>query len=301
MQLMVRTRLKILTSLFVFVSATFIGCKPSTTNSFPSTVTAEVINPLNESRKDVAVFIPLKDRRIKAFTIRSNEMQLAGQNIDSGIFVVLDSMKANEKRWITIYYNTIETTDSYQVKRTQAIGSAWESEKVGYFIDQSSVTGSINILGKRTADMMLMGIDREPLSLGPILWWTDSVVAETVDGNLFSAVSTNNARLSITAGSRWTHCQLKNSPDSTTRFFANIITHDNGKLFQDDGGENSLGYIATFDGELGRAVIYRNELDYYFGAAWKLEPMGITSETAFANWVEKSARELANPVVVNVK
>jgi len=389
------------------------GCRPNTTNQFPETISAEVVNPIGYSRSNVAVFIPINDMPgTGAFMVRSNEVQLSAQYRDKGIFLVLDSMKANEKRTITIYYNANNpSTETEPRKRTQAElshrfggawkereyiggefrnidhlrvppehkdhswflryeGPGWESEKVGYrfYLDQRN---AIDVFGKKTSDMVLMGVGHDgfdsyhnmqswgmdimkvgkSLGLGSLGVWadttamrvekTDSVTCDINDGTLYSSITTKysgwktprdtvdvTSLLSIHAGTRWTHHEIDVTND-LAGICTGIVKDKEGRLFKSTGGESSWGYMATFgkqslnNDKLGLALIFNpasfvafredgysdvvelkttgNKLDYYLGAAWELEPHGITTEADFIKWVERSARELANPVIVNVK
>jgi len=122
---------------FLFIIPVIIaGCRPNTQNRYTDTVSYEVINVLNESWEDVLVFINLGDTsRISSVMVRSNEVQLASQLEDNILWVCLDSMKANEKRTVTVYLNNdpmLPELDSR--KRTQAelsyrFGGAWENSK----------------------------------------------------------------------------------------------------------------------------------------------------------------------------
>lgn len=391
---------------FLFIIPVIIaGCRPSTANHFPKTISAEVTNPLPESRRDVAVSVSVADMPMGAsFVVRSNEVQLAAQRVGNSILVVLDSMKANEKRTITMYYNdspTVPETQSQYRKRTQSElsyrvngvfrnvnhlkvpaghkpqsnfiryeGSGWESEKVAYrlYLDQRN---AIDVFGKKTSDMVLMGVGHdgsgsyhemqpwgmdimkveESLGLGSIGMWngdhvirvdnTDSVVCEVGDDLLQSAVITKYygwktpldtidlvSEFSIRGGSRLTRHDVS---VETRSLCTGIIKDMEARVFKSVGTEDSWGYIATYGKQsanhdnLGLVVLFPWDIfggfhedennhvvefssadfgiSYYFGAAWELEPNGIRNETDFIKWVEKSARELANPVLLhqNVK
>ncbi|HEX8059916.1 MAG TPA: DUF4861 family protein, partial [Cyclobacteriaceae bacterium] len=194
------------------------GCRPSTANHFPKTISAEITNPISMSRRDVAVSIPTPDMPTEAsFVVRSNEVQLAAQRIKSSVFLVLDSMKANEKRTITIYYNDNPSTPDAILqyrKRTQAEGSGIESEKIAYRFSPGN-RNIIDAFGKKTLDLVLMGIDDHSpgqsfgmdiikmegsMGLGSIGIWdndhveklenNDSTGRKVEDGLLFSSVTT---------------------------------------------------------------------------------------------------------------
>jgi len=403
--------------ILIFIPVIITACRPSTTNQFPETVSVEVINPLSESRKDVEVFIPFPDAStIGAFTVRSNEVLLPAQKDSISLLVVLDSLKANEKRIITVYYNTSGVNENYNRKRTQAElshrfggewkdreyiggkfrnvdhlrvppehkdhswflryeGPGWESEKVGYrfYLDQRN---AIDVFGKKTPDMVLMGVGQDgfdsyhnmqswgmdimkvgkSLGLGSIGVWsdttairiekTDSVECDVHDGDLSSWIRTCyygwktphdtvdvTSSLAIYAGTRLTYHAIEASKNLAS-LCTGIVKDKEGKVFKSMGGNSSWGYMATFgkqslnNDNLGLVVLFPPEsfvafhedafsnvvefkmiedgegffstAEYFFGAAWELEPHGITNETDFIKWVEKSARELANPVIVNV-
>ncbi|MEJ0029027.1 MAG: DUF4861 family protein [Bacteroidota bacterium] len=220
-----------------------MSCKQGSRESYSKTVSVEVVNPLNESRKDVLVYVSLGDTAdVGSVMVRSNEVQLATQLEDSSLWIYLDSMKANEKRTITIYYSTNPMVETARYrKRTQAVSLddksfGWESEKIGYLFHNDGV----EVLGKKTSDMVLMGIrpdetefyqtnvagSARPYRFGSIGYWNDSVVVklthpnntqpEIHDGELYSSVVTKFlerpahdtidivARYSIQAGSRLT-------------------------------------------------------------------------------------------------
>jgi hypothetical protein len=306
------------------------------------------------------VFIPL-EKTPASFVVRSNEVQIPSQASSEGIAVLFDSLRANEKRTLTIYYNdnNTSTNETYNRKRTQATASrygisAWESERICYRMPPNRLN-KVDIFGKKTSDMVLMGVDDEEFELwammamkGAIDLWpdtTDIKIAniETkgmVDGNLASSVLTKyygwyasdslvdvEATLSINAGSRLTKNTLVANEDIPLS--AGIQKNKQAKVFRSEGSTDSWGYIATYgkqslnNDKLGLVILFsplnhatfdeddqhyliklktdNSKLEYHFGAAWELEPNGITSEADFIRWVERSARELANPITVHVK
>ena len=398
--------------LAILLPATLTGCRPSTTNYFPETISVEVVNPIDQSRRDVPVFIALDNiPEIGAFAVRSNEVQLPAQNTGSGLMLVLDSLRGNEKRTITIYYNSISApADNHYRKRTQAElshrfggqwqnreyvggefrnvdhlrvppehkdhswfiryeGPGWESDKVGYrfYLDQRN---AIDVFGKKTSDMVLIGVGQDgfdsyhnmqpwgmdimkvgkSLGLGSIGTWadtvamrvelTDSVTCSVKDGDLYSTITTNyfgwktpndtidvESILSIHAGTRFTKHELVVSSNKIP-LATGIVKDALAKVYKSEGDKNSWGYIATYgkqslnNDNLGLVVMFSpsdfinfhedsnshvvelqtsdNKLEYYLGAAWELEPRGISSEADFIKWIERSARELANPIIVRI-
>jgi len=140
--------------------------------------------------------------------------------------------------------------------------------------------------------------------------------------------------LSIDAGSRWTfasHNILDDDYDDDRKLCTGIIKDTHAKLFKSEGNDSTYGYIATYgkqslnNDNLGLVIVFDHNafvafredannhvvellensnfgtVDYYFAAAWEREPNGITNENEFLQWVERSARELASPVIVHVK
>ncbi|MCC9168501.1 DUF4861 domain-containing protein [Pontibacter harenae] len=136
--------------------------------------------------------------------------------------------------------------------------------------------------------------------------------------------------ISIHAGSRLTHHQVEVTGDSPQNLSTGLIKDKKAKLFTSKGGSGQWGYIATYgkqslngDGDnLGIAVLFRpsdlmeitadanshvvqlkpnaNKVEYYYLAAWELEPEGIRTEEEFIKYLNKTAVELANPVQVKL-
>lgn len=162
----------------------------------------------------------------------------------------------------------------------------------------------------------------------------------TENGDVYSSVLTNyygwntgnaktdlTSRLTIHAGTRATHNLLTVSND-VDNLCTGLIKDAKGKLFSKEGDETSYGYLATYGKQslnkdnLGIAVLFKRselialtkdqyshivklkpsngKLDYYFVAAWEGEPGGIKTEVEFIAYMDKLARELANPVQVEV-
>jgi hypothetical protein len=352
----------------ILLPAIIAGCRPSTANHFPNIISAEVTNPLSQSRKDVAILIDAGMPPGVTFMVRANEVQLAAQRIGGSIFLVLDSMKANEKRTIAIYYNdnpaASESQQQYR-KRTQAEQSqraGLESEKIAYRVNPDH-RNTIGVFGKKTSDLVLMGIDDpgsgqswgteliksgESLGLGSIGMWDndrvvtvdeiDSATCSVNDGLLFSEVTAKYygwktsrstldvaSELSIHAGTRLASQHVNTVKPLCT----GIDKHKAANFFKQEPDGDAWGYIATYgkqsadNDNLGLVVLFspsqfvafredaRNnavelkpvgdKIDYSFAAAWEQEPNGIKNEADFMKWVKRSARELANPVIVHVK
>lgn len=137
------------------------------------------------------------------------------------------------------------------------------------------------------------------------------------------------SKLSIHAGTRLSHYEITLEGDQLENMSTGIGKDAKAKLFTSEGDNGKWGYIATYgdqslnDDNLGLAVLFSNDsfvefteddhshvvklkpsagkIDYYFLGAWELEPNGITNESDFIDYVNKTAEELANPVKVSVK
>lgn len=162
----------------------------------------------------------------------------------------------------------------------------------------------------------------------------------TENGDVYSSILTNYygwntgktktnlaSRLTIHAGTRATHNLLDVNSD-VDNLCTGLIKDANAKLFSKEGDGSSYGYLATYGKQslnkdnLGIAVLFKRsdfteftkdqfshivklkpsngKLDYYFVAVWEGEPGGIKTEEAFIAYMDKLARELANPVQVEV-
>jgi hypothetical protein len=160
------------------------------------------------------------------------------------------------------------------------------------------------------------------------------------NGNLYSSILTNYygwntgkaktnlaSRLSIHAGTRVTHNRVTMS-NELDNICTGLIKDAKANMFTKTPIVNSLGYMGTFgkqslnNDSLGIAVLFKENnfmeftedqfsnivklkpqqgsVDYYFVAAWELEPNGIKTEAEFKTYLEALARELANPVIVEV-
>ncbi len=160
----------------------------------------------------------------------------------------------------------------------------------------------------------------------------------TLNGNLLSTINTNyygwaiagakynlDSRLAIHAGSRLTayHLTIDGAPENLS---TGIIKDKKAKVFTSKAEGNKWGYLATYgaqslaDDKLGLAVLYRLEdladmtednfshivkmrpaqgkLTYYFLAAWEQEKDGIKNEAEFLKYLDKTIKELSNPVKI---
>jgi hypothetical protein len=358
--------------------------------------------------------VPDFDSGTHGVRVVDREAEIASEYSDHDLVIVLDSMLAREKRVLNVYYTS---EPRIYRKRTQAElshksggewkdrkyiggrfrnvdrlrvppehkdhsgfiryeGPGWESEKVAYrfYLDQRN---AIDVFGKRTNDMVLLGIGQDDfnsyheiqswgmdvmkvdksLGLGSVGTWTDttamrventdSVNCEVRSGNLWSSVMTDyygwktqddtlnmSTCLFIHAGTRWTLSSTDVRDGHDLRFVTGVVKDKNARLFKSQGNDSTFGYIATYgrqslnNDNLGLVVAFDHRsfvgfhddaftnivelkeadhpmslgtIDHYFAAAWEQEPGGIKSEADFIKWVEKSVRELANPVIVHVK
>ncbi|MFD3000681.1 DUF4861 domain-containing protein [Pontibacter toksunensis] len=171
---------------------------------------------------------------------------------------------------------------------------------------------------------------------------TDSMISViTENGDVYSSIRTGyhgwkiagmkldvNSQLSIPAGSRMTHHQVRVKGGTPENLSTGIIKDKRTNLHTSPGSDNAWGYVASYgkqslNGEgdnLGIAVLFSpkdlmeitedkhshvvklkpsdNKVEYYFLAAWELEPEGIKTEEQFKQYLQKTAQELANPVQV---
>ncbi|WP_225987814.1 DUF4861 domain-containing protein [Rufibacter sp. LB8] len=140
------------------------------------------------------------------------------------------------------------------------------------------------------------------------------------------------SQLSIHAGTRLTHHQLRIT-DGTPQNIATGLTKDKNANMVSDKGEagKRFGYLATYGAQslntppdnIGIAVLFdpadfiafsdqdplshvvqlkpkNGRAHYYFLAAWEKEGIGIKTEQEFKDYLARTAEELANPVQVNV-
>lgn len=135
--------------------------------------------------------------------------------------------------------------------------------------------------------------------------------------------------ISIHAGSRLTHqVLLVTSDEQPTNLSTGIVKDEAAKRYTSVGGENAWGYLATYGKQslngdhLGLVVFFRptdlleftedahshvvslkpqdGVLDYYYGAAWELEPNGIKTAAEFLTYIQETARALANPLLAGI-
>lgn len=136
---------------------------------------------------------------------------------------------------------------------------------------------------------------------------------------------TVHSRLSIHAGTRLSHEQLTVT-NSIDNICTGIAKDKTSVLSKSEGDEKQWAYVATYgkqslnNDELGLAVFFdpavvknytedefshlvtltpnRDQVEYYFLAAWAKEPNGIATEEQFQEYIKQVATELANPVKV---
>ncbi|GAB2533173.1 DUF4861 domain-containing protein [Rufibacter soli] len=140
-----------------------------------------------------------------------------------------------------------------------------------------------------------------------------------------------HSQLSIHAGTRLTHHQMRIENGQPQNISTGLIKDKAAKLVTSKGeAGKSYGYIATYGAQtlntppdkVGIAVLFKpqdlisitedplnhvvqlkpanGQAEYYFLAAWELEPNGITTEAQFHQYLAQVAEELANPVLVKV-
>ena len=156
------------------------------------------------------------------------------------------------------------------------------------------------------------------------------------NGPVYSSIRTNyygwqigtkkinvESLISIHAGTRLTHEQLTITGDYDS-LCTGIVKDKLAMLYSDKGDAQHWGYLATYgkqslnNDQLGLAVFFKpqqvlefttdefshvvalkpenHHLEYYFLAAWQLEPNGITTEAEFINYIKRVATELSAPV-----
>lgn len=169
---------------------------------------------------------------------------------------------------------------------------------------------------------------------------TDSLYAAiTNNGVIYSSILTKyygwdiesgktdlTSNLSIHAGSRLSKQVLTSS--APIENYATGLIKDEKAVLLIGGEDQTFGYMATYgkqslnDDNLGIVVFFRNDqkvqitedpfshvvvlkpndnaITYYFAAAWELEPDGITDIEGFKAYLDKTVRELSNPVQVSL-
>lgn len=136
------------------------------------------------------------------------------------------------------------------------------------------------------------------------------------------------SELNIHAGSRLTRHEIQIEKGNPEHLSTGIGKDKSVKVFSDKGTGKSWGYLASYgkqslnDDDLGLAVLFPprdfigfnedqfshvvnlkpsdNQIEYYFLAAWVLEPEGIKNEKEFIEYLQKTAKELANPLEVKI-
>lgn len=171
---------------------------------------------------------------------------------------------------------------------------------------------------------------------------TDSMISViTENGPVYSSILTNyygwkvagmemdiQSLISIHAGTRLTHHQVKAEGASPTNLSTGLNKDRKAKLHASKGDTNKWGYLASYgeqslnNDKIGIAVLFRpqdfiefaedenshvvklkptaGQVEYYYLAAWELEPEGIKNEEQFLQYLEKTAQELAKPVQVKL-
>ncbi|AKQ45074.1 rhamnogalacturonyl hydrolase [Rufibacter radiotolerans] len=141
-----------------------------------------------------------------------------------------------------------------------------------------------------------------------------------------------HSQLSIHGGTRLTHHQLRIENGQPQNISTGVIKDKAAKLVSSRGeAGKSYGYIATYGAQtlntppdnVGIAVFFKpqdlisitedplnhvvqlkpsnGQAEYYFLAAWELEPNGIKTEKQFHQYLTQVAEDLANPVLVKVR
>ncbi|TXK49133.1 DUF4861 domain-containing protein [Pontibacter qinzhouensis] len=157
-----------------------------------------------------------------------------------------------------------------------------------------------------------------------------SIVTDYYGWKVAGHVLDVNSRLNIHAGSRLTQHLVSLKGGIPQNLSTGVIKDKKAKLYTNKGSQGQWGYIASYGKQslngagdnLGIAVIFRpqdfqeftedenshivkltpagGKLEYYFLAAWELEPEGITTEEEFLKYLDKTTRELASPVQVKI-
>ncbi|WP_235336180.1 DUF4861 domain-containing protein [Pontibacter korlensis] len=134
--------------------------------------------------------------------------------------------------------------------------------------------------------------------------------------------------ISIHAGTRLTHHEVQVEGASPQNLSTGLNKDSKAILYTSKGSDNQWGFLASYgeqslnNDKLGIAVLFRpqdfleftedknshvvklkstaGKLEYYYLAAWELEPEGIKNEEQFVQYLRKTAHELANPVQVKL-
>ncbi len=138
----IKSNMRIL-SLVCVLLLVVVSAQAQITKEFPLSVTVKVVNPLSTVRNDVLLNIPQKDLpkgfNANAFVVMDGETEIASQynkaDADySGIVLVLDQLKANETKNLTVRYARSGTKKRTYTKRTQAelshkVGGEWKNRE----------------------------------------------------------------------------------------------------------------------------------------------------------------------------
>lgn len=139
-----------------------------------------------------------------------------------------------------------------------------------------------------------------------------------------------DSRISIHAGTRLTHNRITVTGD-IDNISTGLIKDEktNPKRFVQKGDASAYGYLATYGAQslnngdnLGIVVFFHpdqlseitedpfshiaklkpaaGQIDYYYAGVWELEPNGIKDEAGFTAWLDKTAKELASPVKIEI-
>lgn len=157
------------------------------------------------------------------------------------------------------------------------------------------------------------------------------------NGPLYSSFSTDyygwkvnpvldiKSNISIHAGSRLTN-QIVHLIGDGANLCTGIGKDPNAKIFNSVGDKNAWGYFASYgpqslnNDKLGLAIFFAPDdlieftddefshivnlkenggrVQYYYMAAWELEPGGIDDSATFTAYVQKTAKELSNPLKI---
>ncbi|WP_224999006.1 DUF4861 domain-containing protein [Cesiribacter sp. SM1] len=162
----------------------------------------------------------------------------------------------------------------------------------------------------------------------------------TENGAVYSSITTNywgwkvagqtlnlESVIGIHAGSRLTH-QLVNIAGNPANISTGLTKTPHTKLHTSRGSEGEWGYLATWgkqtlnEDNAGLAILFRpkdlidftedehshvvmlkpsaGQAEYYYLAAWELEKEGITTEAQFLEYLNKTAKELGQPINLNL-
>lgn len=165
-----------------------------------------------------------------------------------------------------------------------------------------------------------------------------TVIVISENGPLYSSIAIDyygwkvdpvldiKSNISIHAGSRLTS-QIIHMIGNGSNLCTGVGKDRNAKIFNSSGDKNEMGYLASYgvqslnSDKLGLAIFFfstdfieftedefshivklresNGSIQYYYLAAWELEPGGIADEASFTAYVEKTAKELANPLKVS--